>query len=349
MFCESILQGCWQCLNGYLLQCEALCFCVEAKDGSVRPEADTSFFMRISKDISYFRTHVYLYVCSTLSTFHIFKHSTYYKMFQTIRIDSDDVAKTTKVLKKYAKTHQGSKYLLSCEGATPEDGVKYHQQGWAFHHETAKAFSQNLSNKFPEFKGTSDKKSFAVMHKPPSYIPYIIRNDNKRCIDYDDLITNYTREEVAELQEKWQWIERRPHKLKGKDKKAPKFSDYVFERLCAEAVEGGIIKYEKVMTVFINYYQPTKVGTSKRKMKEVLDGYLWRLENRFPKNSKMHYDYYNSMCRMDEDDGLYRDNNENRYLKLEMYNKNAVSEEEDCCASPSSSSCSTPRISFEDI
>lgn len=238
-------------------------------------------------------------------------------MLQTIRLDSDDVDKSTAVLKKYAKSHKGTKFLLSQEGATPEDGVKYHQQGWAYHHETQKAFSQYISRHFSECK--KSKKSLEVMHTPPSYIPYIIHNDNKRPVEYSSLVTNYTQEEFKELLKKYKWIERRPHKLK---KKETKYNDYILDRLSEEAVVDGIIQYEKVKSVFVNHYQTTKVGTSVRRMKEVLDGYLWRLENKYPKNSRMHHIYYNAMCRMDDDVGIYK-NKYSDYLKLEMYNKNA--------------------------
>lgn len=240
-------------------------------------------------------------------------------MLQTIRLDSDDVKKSTAILKRYAKKHPGTKFLLSQEGTTPEDGVKYHQQGWAYHFETQKSFSQYISREFPNNGGS--KKSLAVMDKPPSYIPYIIHNSNKRPVEYSSLVTNYTQEEFKELLKKYKWIERRPNKLK-KGKRKQEYSDYILDSLSEEAVVDGIIQYEKVMTVFVNHYQTTKVGTSVRRMKEVLDGYLWRLENKYPKNSRMHFNYYNAMCRMDDDVGIYK-NYENYYLKLEMYNKNA--------------------------
>lgn len=255
-------------------------------------------------------------------------------MWQTIRLDSEDTDKSLAVLKKYAKSHKGTKFLLSQEGGTPEDGVKYHQQGWAYHHETQKAFSQYISRHFSECK--KSKKSLEVMHTPPSYIPYIIHNTNKRPVEYSSLVTNYTEEEFKELFNEYKFIERRPNKLK-KGKKKEEYSDYVLDRLSEEAVVDGIIQYEKVMTVFVNHYQTTKVGTSVRRMKEVLDGYLWRLENKYPENSRMHYNYYNAMCRMDDDVGIYKNYSEN-YLKLEMYNKNAVPTEEDRCSSSSSSS-----------
>lgn len=221
-------------------------------------------------------------------------------MYQTIRLDSKDVDKSKSVLKKYAKLHPETKYLLSPEGTTPEDGVKYHQQGWAYHTETQKSFSQYISRYFSDC--AKSKKSLELLRKPPSYIPYIIHNDNKQPVRYDSLITNYTEEEFNELVNQYQWIERRQHKLKGKEPKKDYYT-FVLDKLDELCVKDGKIQYQMLMSVYMNYV-PKKVNA--RILYDNLLGYTVRLEYRYPQNKRARSSLYNQVARLDDEAGIFK-------------------------------------------
>lgn len=273
-------------------------------------------------------------------------------VFQTIRIDSSDVDKLTKVLKKYVK-NKSSKYLVASE--ISQKANKPHFQGWISHsikggtteeivEQTAKVFNNfrtTLTNHYKTDKGR--EYSFKSMDKPDSYIPYIIHNDNKRPVSYIDLITNYTQDEYQELLQKYKWIEMRHHKLEGK-KVVKKFSDVVYDKLVEKCVNNGVIDYANIMNIFMSYYAPTRVGCNPRRLKDILDGYTWRLEVQFPKNQRLHNRYYTEMCRLDDEMGIYKSDTFS-YLKFQMDNKNAglqsIDEAQAVCSQASDESSET--------
>lgn len=261
---------------------------------------------------------------------------------QTIRIDCTDVDKLAAILKKYVKNKR-SKYLVASE-ISSETG-KPHFQGWIIHpikggteedikEQTAKAFNNFRTTIVPHYKTDKGREySFTGMDKPPSYIPYIIHNSNKEPLPFSDLITNYTQEEYDQLLRDYKWIEMRPKKLK---KPVKKFSDIVYDKLVEKCVIDGIIQYGTIMNIFMSYYAPTKVGCNPRRLKDILDGYTWRLECAYPKNQRLHHKYYNEFCRLDDEFGIYRTDNFS-YLKFQNDNKsNAFQDSEDEASETSS-------------
>lgn len=252
--------------------------------------------------------------------------------YQTIRIDSTDVDKLTTILKKYVKNKRSS-YLVASEISS--ETSKPHFQGWIVHpikggtqdeikKQTAKVFNNFRTTIVPHYKTDKGREyNFAGMDKPPSYIPYIIHNSNKEPVAFSDLITNYTQEEYDQLLRDYKWIEMRPKKLKKKEKK---FSDIVYQKLEEKCVEDGIIHYEMIMNIFMSYYAPTKVGCNPRRLKDIMDGYTWRLESAYPKNQRLHHRYYNAICRMDDEMGIYK-TNAFSYLKFQDDNKSDASQD----------------------
>lgn len=255
-------------------------------------------------------------------------------VYQTLRVNNHDVDKAQLLLKKYASINANTKYLLAKEVGTQTG--KPHLQGWAVHHSDAttkaqirkalNSFSKYVYDHYPEFRGKSDShnKCCSHMHTPSSYIPYIIHNSNKAPVLYADLVTNYTEEEYQELFQKYDFVESRTHKLDSKPSK--KFADIVFDRLESLCVDDGIIDYSQLMSVFVKYYTPTRVGMNPRRVKDLLDGYTWRLEQKYPKNTRIRYRYYNQLCRLDDDLGIYQDNTF-KYLKADFLIKNASESE----------------------
>lgn len=261
--------------------------------------------------------------------------------YQTIRIDSTDTDKLTSILKKYAKNKR-VKYLVASEISLETN--KPHLQGWIVHpieggtEEQIQKQSSKVYNNFrttitPYYKTDKGREySFRGMYDPPSYIPYIIHNSIKEPVSFTDLITNYSEDEYEELLQKYEFIEKRPSKLK---KAGKTFSDVVTEKLAENCVDNGIIDYSKLMSVFMSYYAPTRVGTNPRRLKDILDGYTWRLEQRYPRNTRLRSKYYTEMCRLDDDLGIYKADRISDYLKLQLLNKNADEDEvqsasEDC-------------------
>lgn len=227
-------------------------------------------------------------------------------MLQTLRLDTTDTDKASDVLKKYEALHPTTKYLLSNEGGVPN--VKHHLQGWLRHDQTQKSVSQYIGRYFPDLEAS--KRSCTLMHTPPSYIPYIINNTNKEPIQYDKLITNYTEEEVLELQQKYEFIEMRKHKLKDKPVKHD-FYTHIMDKLEESCVQDGVIQYEKLMQVYMAYV-PKKVNA--RILYDNLIGYTIRLEYKYPQNKRARNTMYNQMCRLDDDNGIFKSKNFD-YLK----------------------------------
>lgn len=251
-------------------------------------------------------------------------------VLQTVRFNDHDTVKSARVFKKYASLHTDVKFLLSKE-IGGKSGTA-HQQGW-IHHDKAsddlsaddpsvikalKRFSQYFKRNYKEHSGSASSTSF--MRVPESYMPYILHNDSKDRVQYSDLVTNYTEAEVRELQDKYQWIEARPHKTKG-TKPLKCFRDIVAQKIEELCVNDGIIDYPKVPIVFMNYYVPTKVGTNQLRLRDCCNGYLIRLEHKYPKNTRARTRLYNDIIRLDDSVGLYQTSTFS-YLKMEYYNKN---------------------------
>lgn len=228
-------------------------------------------------------------------------------MLQTIRLDTSDIDKASSVLKKYAKVHPTTKFLLSQEGGVPN--VKHHLQGWLSHEQTQKSVSQYIARHFPDLEAS--KRSCCLMHTPASYIPYIINNTNKEPVQYDRLITNYTPEEVQEFQQKYEFVEMRKHKLKDKPVKTDYYT-HVLDRLEETCVKDGVILYEKLMEEYMSYV-PKKV--SARILYDNLIGYTIRLEYKYPKNKRARSSLYNQVCRLDDDNRIFVSRNIGEHLK----------------------------------
>lgn len=228
-------------------------------------------------------------------------------MLQTLRLDTTDIDKASKVLKKYAKNHPTTKFLLSPEGGI--EGVKHHLQGWLCHDQTQKSVSQYISRHFSDLEAS--KRSCCLMHTPESYIPYIVNNTSKEPVQYDRLITNYTQDEVREFQSKYEFVEMRKHKLKDKPVKSDYYT-HVLDKLEEACVKDGVIQYDKLLEVYMSYV-PKKV--SARILYDNLVGYTIRLEYKYPQNKRARHSMYNQMCRLDDDNRIFVSRDNQNYLK----------------------------------
>lgn len=222
-------------------------------------------------------------------------------MYYQFRVDDHNVDKASELLKRYADKHNG-KFLLSKEVGSQTG--KPHLQGFCFSTAEPPAYKQFFSRAYSEH-GTHGK-CFTPVKKLDVYIAYLLNNDSKTKPKYKDLITNYTEEEYEEITK-----DITPFVVKTTYKKS--YYDEVLEALEKECVKDGIIQYSLIPQVYMRF-APKRV--SSKILYELVTGYTVRLEYKFPTNKRVRQQLYNDVCRLDDENGFFK-NDSFSYLKFD--------------------------------
>lgn len=221
------------------------------------------------------------------------------KCVSTFRVDNHDDKKASDVLKRYAKSHPGTKYLVVKEFG--EKTNKPHLQGWVVHSETHQAYSRFFARHYSEFKGkgASSGRSFAP-RTSDSWFSYIINNSNKPVVRYAETVTNYTEQEFDELKAEKAFVSKQEYAKSQESKQT--YRDKVLEALEENCVKDGVIQYDKLLGVYMNHL-PMKFGP--RDILHNLNGYIARLEYKYPNNTKFRKTMYQRVVELDiEQDGI---------------------------------------------
>lgn len=189
------------------------------------------------------------------------------------RVDDVDENKALVILKKYESKHS-AKYLVVREKASQSQ--KDHLQGWVSHFASDNTYRTTMARHYSTL-GTHSK-CFTMVKDFTVYVSYIINNDSKPDIQYDNCLTNYTLEEFEQFKNGPRFL-----KPVSATCKATDWYSQMLNHLEESCVEDGKIIYNRCLTEFLK--DPPK-RMSVRLGYDYLASMLIRLEDKYPHNCR---------------------------------------------------------------
>lgn len=192
-------------------------------------------------------------------------------MYSQFRVDKNDADEARILLDKFCQKYEG-KYLFAIEKG--KETAKLHLQGWCCHTAPDNTYRKHWAKAYADL-GTHSK-CFTKVKDRSTYIAYIISNDCKGHLSYDDVVTNYTEEEFNRLKSEPPFID-----LKTKEVgKKQSFSNEVLETFVKHGVKEGLIMYHLLPTLYLRHC-PKRIN--KNIMYDNVLALTVQLEQRFPR------------------------------------------------------------------
>lgn len=193
----------------------------------------------------------------------------------TFRLDSSDPESFLSVFRKYVKKNPTAKYVISTEISSVKH--KEHFQGWVSHPGTSHAYQQYMSRHYKDYE--PHQKSFTAVRKPDVYFSYILNNEMKPNVTYDQVYTNYDEDEFEQFKELSPFVSL-PSIPKGRKAVTKTYQDKVLDTLEQKCVKNGKIQYTKIPHVYLGI--APQLAMDKAVARKNATGYTLRLENMYP-------------------------------------------------------------------
>ena len=170
-------------------------------------------------------------------------------MWSQFRVDKNDKDQVTRALETWCQKYEG-KYLVALEEG--EETGKLHYQGWCCHKASDNTYRKHFASLFKDL-GTK-QKCFTKVKNSSVYTAYILTNDSKSDLQYDDVITNYTQEEFDELKKEPPFVKY------NKQEKGGRTND-VLASFQKHAVVDGRIQYHLLPQIYLRHC-PKRINPS---------------------------------------------------------------------------------------
>lgn len=193
----------------------------------------------------------------------------------TFRLDASDPQAFLTVLAGYCKKKPLTRYVISTEISSIKH--KEHFQGWVSHPGTHHSYQQYMSRHYKDYE--PHQKSFTAVRKPDVYFSYIVNNEMKPDVTFDDVYTNYEEDEFQQFKSLPSFVAL-PSIPKGRKAVTKTYQDKVLDTLEQKCVKDGKIQYTKIPHVYLGI--APQLAMDKHVARKNATGYTLRLENIYP-------------------------------------------------------------------